>query len=98
MESVTLSNALRELAWHRNALRGLPKEQRAWFLRQRAQFLAYAWWQQLRGRPVQRPICDAALDRHVRVKKQIPGIFIPCFGRRIWLVVPTPLEYEAMDE
>lgn len=57
----------------------------------------YAWWRQIRGRPLRLPICEGSSTGAYRVTKQIPGIFIPWFGRQVWLLVPVALERVPVD-
>ena len=90
VEEFSLRSIASELARQRRALSGLPRSQRSWLVRQRFQFLMYAWWHQLHGRPVARPLCAGS---RVCVTKQIPGICLPLFRWRLWILVPTVLEY-----
>lgn len=86
-----------ELRMQPQGLKGLPPAQRWWMFRQRLQLKVYTAWQKSRGRDFEVPRCDTDASATYRPTKQIPGIFIPFFGRRIWLLVPVTLEHERVD-
>jgi hypothetical protein len=92
-----LQRMIQELRVQREELKDLPRDQRWWVLRQQVQLKVYAAWQKFRGRDFRMPRCDGHSPATYRVTKAIPGIFIPFFGRRIWLLVPVTLEHERVD-
>ncbi len=94
---ITLKGLLRYLRQYGRELQVMPPEQRTWLFRQRLELMTYAWWRDVRGRPIRMPVCAASTGGHSRVTKQVPGIFVPWFGRRLWLLVPVILEQEPVE-
>ena len=96
--SWTLAAALAEFRRIYRSSRGLPRRDRLYLLRYHLEFLVHALWQQLCGRTVRLPVCHASENETIRVKKQIPGLGVSIFGRRILLLVPVVLEYEPRED
>ena len=87
-----------DLRDHRRSLRAFAREQRSWLFRQHLQFVCYAWWCQMRGRPLRLPACGDSPGGEYRTTRQIPGIALNILGRRLWLIVPVALERTPLGE
>ena len=74
---------------------GLTRDR--WYaFRVRVQLRIYQAWCWLMGKPAALGVKTPGVVEHV-VTRQIPGISVRLFGRRIWLIVPVALEFRPRE-
>jgi hypothetical protein len=91
--SVTIvKNLMKLIARYVKFVLQLPREMRLHYVQREIEIGVYWLWRKLRRKEFRYPCFESKPGAAYLITKQIPGINITLFGKRIQLIVPVTLE------